>query len=70
MSEVKIDPTSIPDPRVIPTLPVAVAGRMLGLSRDSAYRAVRRGEIPSIRLGRRIVVPTAGLLAMLGIGDI
>ncbi len=70
MTEILIDLTPIPDPRVTPTLPVPVAGGFLGLSRDSAYRAVRRGEIPSIRLGRRIVVPTAGLLAMLGIGDI
>lgn len=35
------------------------AGAKLGLSRNSAYEAVRRGEIPSIRIGRRILVPKA-----------
>jgi excisionase family DNA binding protein len=29
----------------------------LGISRGSAYAAARRGELPAIRLNRRIVVP-------------
>jgi excisionase family DNA binding protein len=37
----------------------------LGLSRAAAYNAVKTGEIPSIRIGRRIVVPTAALRKML-----
>jgi len=59
----------IPDPRQTPTLTVVEAGQYLGLGRDSSYKAVNRGEIPIIRIGRRIVVPTAQLLAMLGISD-
>ena len=59
---------AVPDPRVTPTLPVEDAGKLLGLSRPSAYAAVRRGEIPVIRIGRRMLVPTAKLLAMLGLG--
>jgi excisionase family DNA binding protein len=43
------------------------AGRFLGLSRSAAYRAATRGEIPTIRIGRRLLVPTAKLLAMVGI---
>jgi excisionase family DNA binding protein len=35
------------------------AGVKLGLARNSAYEAVKRGEIPSIRIGRRILVPKA-----------
>jgi excisionase family DNA binding protein len=50
-----------------PTVPVDVAAELLGISRASAFRAVHRGQLPSIRLGRRIVIPTAGLLALLGI---
>lgn len=41
-------------------------GEMLGISRRSAYRAVARGDLPTLRLGRRILVPTPRLLALLG----
>lgn len=47
-------------------LGVEQAGRMLGLGRSAAYEAVRRGEIPTLRLGRRLVVPRARLAALLG----
>jgi excisionase family DNA binding protein len=43
------------------TLSVEEAGRLLGISRGLAYLLVNRGEIPSIRLGRRIVVPRRAL---------
>jgi len=33
------------------------AAKRLGISRNSAYEAVRRGEIPSLRIGRRYVIP-------------
>ena len=33
----------------------------LGLSRGSLYRAVARGQIPSLRIGRRLVIPVAAL---------
>lgn len=49
-----------------PTLTVEQAGELLGVSRRTAYRAARDGEIPTLRLGRRILVPTPRLLAMLG----
>ena len=39
------------------TLTVAEAARALGISRALAYDLVRRGEIASLRLGRRIVIP-------------
>ena len=35
------------------------------ISRAKAYEAVKTGEIPSIKLGRRIVVPTAAVRRML-----
>jgi hypothetical protein len=46
---------------------VELAGRAFRLSRGPAYEAVRTGQIPSIRIGRKIVVPTAPLRKMLGI---
>ena len=39
----------------------------LGVSRRAAYRAAAAGHIPTIRLGRRILVPTAHLHRMLGL---
>jgi excisionase family DNA binding protein len=41
------------------------AGQALGLSRNATYEAARRGEIPTIRFGRLIKVPTAALRRML-----
>jgi excisionase family DNA binding protein len=38
-------------------LSVDEAGALLGISRDIAYDLVGRGELPSVRLGRRLVVP-------------
>lgn len=49
------------------TLSVEQAAEVLGISRRSAYRAVERGDLPTLRLGRRLLVPTARLLAMLGV---
>jgi excisionase family DNA binding protein len=43
------------------TLTVEEAAATLGISRASAYEAVRRGEIPSIRIGRRVLVPRVRL---------
>lgn len=43
------------------TLSVEEAAEALGLSRAFAYEAVNRGEIPSIRIGRRILVPRVAL---------
>jgi excisionase family DNA binding protein len=37
----------------------------LRISRPSAYLAVKRGDIPIIRIGRRILVPVAALEKML-----
>ena len=39
------------------TISVEDAAAMLGISRAFAYDLVRRGEIPSLRLGRRVVIP-------------
>jgi excisionase family DNA binding protein len=47
------------------TVTVTQAAVMLGISRTSAYERVRRDEIPTVRLGRRLLVPKARLLAML-----
>ena len=57
------------DPRTRPVMTVTDAATVLCISRASAYEAVKAGEIPSIRLGRRIVVPTAALAQMLNLTE-
>ena len=47
------------------TVTIAEAARILGIGRDTAYGLVRQGVIPSLQLGRRIVVPKVGLDRML-----
>ena len=51
------------------TVDVPTAGRVLGLGRCASYEAARRGDLPTIRIGRRILVPVVPLLAMVGIDD-
>jgi excisionase family DNA binding protein len=46
------------------TISVEDAARLLGISRGLAYEAARRGELPVIRLGRRLLVPRARLLEL------
>ncbi len=47
------------------TLTVDEAATLLGISRNSAYRAVRDGDIPSVRVRRRLLVPADRLHALL-----
>jgi len=39
------------------TITVEQAGRILGISRGLAYQMAREGRIPTIRFGKRLVVP-------------
>ena len=50
------------------TLTVEEAAELLGIGRSNAYQSVRDGSIPSIRLGKRIVVPVAALERLLNNG--
>jgi excisionase family DNA binding protein len=47
------------------TFTVEQAGEALGIGRNLAYEAVERGEIPSVKIGRRVLVPRAALEEML-----
>lgn len=49
------------------TISVERAAAVLGIGRTAAYEAARRGEFPTRRLGRRIVVPVPALLEWLGV---
>jgi excisionase family DNA binding protein len=47
------------------TVTVEEAAQLLGISRALAYELAARHELPSVRLGRRIVVPLRALEDML-----
>jgi excisionase family DNA binding protein len=44
---------------------VTEAAAILGISRTTAYECVRTGELPSLRLRGRIVVPVVALEALI-----
>lgn len=48
------------------TYSVEEAGKILGIGRNAAYEAVKNGNISSVRIGRRVVVPMAAIERMLG----
>ncbi len=45
------------------------AAEILGVSRNSAYEGVKEGSIPSMRVGKRILVLWGPLMRKLGAGD-
>ena len=46
---------------------VTEAAELLGISRSTAYELVTRGELPTVRLGRRLIVTRPALTALLGV---
>lgn len=52
-----------------PTVDVVLAGRVLGIGRNAAYKAAKDGTLPSFRIGSQYRVPTARLREMLGLKD-
>jgi hypothetical protein len=58
-------PTWLKEILAKPTTTVPLAGKAIGLSRNSSYEAAHRGEIPILQFGKRKVVPTAWLRQVL-----
>ena len=52
---------SADDARLV--LDVPEAGALLGLTRNGSYDAARRGDIPTIRIGKLLKVPRAAICA-------
>jgi excisionase family DNA binding protein len=55
----------MPDSREPETYSVPEAGRRLGLGRNASYEAARRGELPVLRFGRKLIVPRIAFERML-----
>lgn len=51
------------------TITIDQAAELLGLGRTAAYEAARRGDFPTRRLGRRVIVPVPALLEWLGVAQ-
>lgn len=47
------------------TYTVEEAAKLLGVGRNSAYEAVKAGQIPTVRIGKRILVPKIALEKLL-----
>ena len=47
------------------TLKIEEAAKILGISRNTAYDAVKTGQLPTIKLGKRLLVPKVALDRML-----
>ena len=47
------------------TYSVPEAGAKIGLGKSASYEAARRGDLPTIRMGRRLFVPVVRLKRML-----
>jgi excisionase family DNA binding protein len=60
-------PTSHQLPELPPLISVEQACKLLGISLSAGYRAAASGDLPTLRWGRRLYVPTARLLAMVGV---
>ncbi len=50
-------------PKIV--LSVEEARKLLGLSRGSMYQAINSGQVPSVRIGRRLLIPRVRLEQML-----
>lgn len=51
------------------TITIEETAELLGLGRTAAYEAARRGDFPTRRLGRRVIVPVPALLEWLGVAQ-
>jgi excisionase family DNA binding protein len=49
-----------------PTMTVDELSAVLGVGRGQAYAAVREGQVRSLRIGKRILIPTTAVREMLG----
>lgn len=48
-------------------IPLLEAAEKLGVGKAAAYEAAHRGDIPTIRVGKRFLVPVAAFNRLLGI---
>lgn len=47
------------------TVSVDVACKLLGISRYAGYAAVKNGQIPVLKIGKRLLIPKVKLMRMI-----
>ncbi len=57
------------DPSENPTCTIDEAAQILGVSRTVAYESARKGQLPTIKMGKRLLVPTAALRRLLQLDE-
>ena len=61
---------TVPLAEEVPLVPIwPEAGTWLGLSRQGTYDVSARNELPTVRIGSRVLVRTKQLLVMLGLDE-
>lgn len=45
----------------VATYRIDEAAKVLGISRNKCYEAARTGQVPTVRIGKRLLVPKAAL---------
>lgn len=60
---------TVEDVRRLPTLTVPETAAFMRRGLRQTYTAIHAGELPSLRLGGTILVPTGPLLEVLGLSD-
>ena len=58
----------LPHPEACPLLKAdQLVGLIPGMGRSAVYAAIKAGQIPSVRIGSRVFVPTAALRRLWGL---
>ncbi len=60
-------PKELENQTTVPLWPTTA--RVIGVGRNAVYRAAANGDIPTLKIGGRIVVPVAKLMRLLGYDD-
>jgi excisionase family DNA binding protein len=61
----KPEPLTVAELRRRPTITVQEYAALVGVSKDTVYEAAARGELRVLRIGKRILLPTAPILVEL-----
>lgn len=65
--DMKTRSLTVADLQGLTYLNVPEAGAYIGLGRAASYAAAKRGDLPTVRIGRRVVVPVPKFLRLLGV---
>ena len=59
----------VAEPVIRRTYQIGEVAKLLGIGRNAAYEAAKRGDFPTIRIGKRLVAPKAAIDRLLDPGQ-